>query len=144
MAETIEVAVGVLAEPSDAGWRILITRRPAGGVLAGYWEFPGGKREPTESLAACLVREFREEVGLIVQVVEPMPPVEHAYDHGHVRLCPFYCRLREFAEPTALAVSEWRWVSPASLGDYTFPPANAPLIERVRSALEPSGFQCPH
>jgi 8-oxo-dGTP diphosphatase len=42
---------------------ILVARRKAGCALAGYWEFPGGKREAGETLFDCLVREIREELG---------------------------------------------------------------------------------
>ena len=47
-----EVAVGVLIERDAAGreGRFLLTSRPAGKVYAGYWEFPGGKFEPGETV----------------------------------------------------------------------------------------------
>jgi len=38
----VEVAVGVLVRQSLDGPLVLITQRPDKGVLAGYWEFPGG------------------------------------------------------------------------------------------------------
>jgi len=43
----VDVAVGVLI---DADGRFLLTSRPAGKVYAGYWEFPGGKLEPGETV----------------------------------------------------------------------------------------------
>lgn len=135
MDELIEVAIGVLAEPRDGQWRVLITRRPESGVLGGFWEFPGGKREPGESLARCLTREFEEELALPVTVMDSLPAIDHRYEHGRLRLFPFFCRLREAEEPQALAVSEWRWVSPEALSDYVFPPANAALLDQVRHAL---------
>jgi len=38
----------------------LVTRRPDGTHLEGHWEFPGGKCEPGETLAECLLREMLE------------------------------------------------------------------------------------
>ena len=144
MDDRTEVAVGILAESvpfvqaggGGADWRVLITRRPPEGVLGGYWEFPGGKREHGESLELCLVREFQEEVGLSILVTDALPAMDHTYDHGRVRLRPFFCeRCNPQQAPEALAVSEWRWVSPEELVDYTFPPANAPLLRHVLHAL---------
>ncbi len=48
--------------------RILIAQRPADGMLGGLWEFPGGKREPGESLPECLRREIQEELGIEIEV----------------------------------------------------------------------------
>ena len=44
--------------------QVLITQRPAGKFLAGYWEFPGGKLDPNESAEQALGRELREELGI--------------------------------------------------------------------------------
>ena len=65
---TTEVAVGVLV---DTQGRFLLTSRPQGKVYAGYWEFPGGKFEPGESLEQALRRELHEELGITVGAVEP-------------------------------------------------------------------------
>ena len=41
----VEVSAGLIFRAGQ----LLITQRPAGGHLAGLWEFPGGKREPGET-----------------------------------------------------------------------------------------------
>lgn len=131
MRQIIDVAVGVVTATTQAGQRILIARRPSAGVLGGYWEFPGGKCEQGESLEQCLVREMREELDIDIAVAEALSPIEHRYEHGHVRLHPFICT-HQAREPKAVAVSEFCWIRPEQLGDYAFPPANEALLREVR------------
>ena len=49
----VDVAAAVMIRPDG---RFLLAQRPPGKVYEGYWEFPGGKAEPGESLATALVR----------------------------------------------------------------------------------------
>ena len=136
------VVLGVLIEDRD-GPCVLISRRLGGAVLGGYWELPGGKLEPGETRQACLEREFAEELGLKVEVGRAMGVVEHTYDHGRVRLCPFWCR-RLAGTPKNLQVSEHRWVRPADLAAYRFPPGNHLLMRRIsRKLLDPDRQQTP-
>ncbi len=123
----VDVAIGILIEGGENGLRLLITQRPKQAILGGYWELPGGKVEPGETIAACLVREFAEEVGLTIEVSESLPVIEHRYDHGNVRLHPCFCR-RVSGAPTNLQVAEHRWATAAELSGYRFPPANAELM----------------
>ena len=48
----IEVVGGILWR----GGSFLAAQRPEGHPQAGFWEFPGGKVEPGESLEAALAR----------------------------------------------------------------------------------------
>ena len=61
--------------------KILITQRPEKGLLGGLWEFPGGKKEPRESLEQCLKREIQEELNIEIKVGECFIQVRHAYTH---------------------------------------------------------------
>ena len=87
-ARIVDVAVGVLIR--DDG-DFLLAQRPAGKPYAGYWEFPGGKLEPGESVAQALHRELHEELGLDIGAVCPWVVREHVYPHAHVRL--HFCRV---------------------------------------------------
>jgi 8-oxo-dGTP diphosphatase len=84
----VEVAVGVLI---DAEGRFLLTSRPAGKVYAGWWEFPGGKLERGESVAAALARELHEELGIAVGDVRPWNTTRVDYAHARVRL--HFCKV---------------------------------------------------
>lgn len=134
MAKEVDVAIGILIENSAQGWRLLITRRPDKAIYGGYWELPGGKLEAGETIAQCLSREFAEEVGLTIAVGRMLPVIAHHYEHGRVRLHPFFCR-RTAGEPRNLHVAEHRWVSPEELKNYRFLPANEGLMDVIRQAL---------
>jgi len=48
------------------GGKVLLARRSAHrAAYAGLWSFPGGHQEAGETLAEALLREVREEVGVI-------------------------------------------------------------------------------
>lgn len=79
----IDVAVGVLIRPDGD---FLLTSRPAGKVYEGYWEFPGGKLEPGESVAQALQRELHEELGITIGHAMPWKVEVVDYPHALVRL----------------------------------------------------------
>ena len=106
--------------------RVLVTRRQQGVHLEGYWEFPGGKCDPGESLAACLARELREELDVDARIGQEMFATTHAYDDCHVELHFLVCEL--LGEPRPLLGQEMRWVLRGELGGLQFPPADAELI----------------
>lgn len=91
----VDVAVGVLI---DGEGRFLLTSRPVGKVYAGYWEFPGGKLEPGESVEQALRRELHEELGVTIGAVEPWHVELVDYPHARVRLhfCKVYRWRGEF------------------------------------------------
>jgi 8-oxo-dGTP diphosphatase len=61
--QPVDVAAAVLTRPDGS---VLLAKRPRDKVYAGYWEFPGGKVEPGETVAAALKREIDEELGVQV------------------------------------------------------------------------------
>lgn len=77
------VAVGVLIQRDG---RVLLADRPAGKPYAGYWEFPGGKIELGEDVAAALQRELHEELGIEIGRSAPWVTFEFDYPHAHVEL----------------------------------------------------------
>ncbi|MBL0151830.1 MAG: NUDIX domain-containing protein [Ideonella sp.] len=89
----VDVAVGVLIErdASDREGRFLLTSRPDGKVYAGYWEFPGGKFEPGETVDLALRRELHEELGITIGAVLPWQQAVFDYPHARVRL--HFCKV---------------------------------------------------
>jgi 8-oxo-dGTP diphosphatase len=120
------VVTAAVIEREDA---FLVTRRPKGVHLEGYWEFPGGKCEPGESYAASLEREIAEELEAGIVVGPEVFTVSHAYPDRVVELHFFTCQL--VGEPRALLGQEMRWVAREELRSLTFPPADQELLERL-------------
>ena len=91
-----EVAVGVLIERDAQGreGRFLLTSRPEGKVYAGYWEFPGGKFEPGETLEQALRRELQEEIGITIGAVHPWQQEVFDYPHARVPHQPEFANAR--------------------------------------------------
>ena len=73
--KTIQVAAGIIWREG----RFLAARRPEGKPRAGFWEFPGGKQEPNESIEETLRRELREELGIVCAAPVPWRTISHAY-----------------------------------------------------------------
>jgi mutator protein MutT len=125
----VEVAIGLIWRDG----RLLIARRPPDVHLPDLWEFPGGKCEPGETPAECLTREAEEELAIEIAPEGEFTVLEYTYPDRHVRLTVLECRWLA-GEPEPLGCAECRWVTPAELSDYEFPPANAPLLEKLLCA----------
>jgi len=86
--QPVDVAVGVLI---DSAGRFLLTSRPPGKVYAGFWEFPGGKFEPGETLEQALRRELQEELG--ISIAAALPWREETFDYPHALVRLHFCKV---------------------------------------------------
>ncbi len=84
MTKIVEVAAAVMLRAD--GREFLLAQRPEGKVYAGYWEFPGGKVEPGETVCQALIRELQEELGITVTACSPWLTRQFTYPHATVRL----------------------------------------------------------
>jgi mutator protein MutT len=125
-----EDAIRVVAAVIEVDGRLLVSKRPEGTHLGGYWELPGGKVEPGETDEAALARELHEEVGIRARVQEPFDTIVHAYPERKVALVVYRCAI-ESGEPRAITVDAVAWAPLDRLDEYAFPEADAPLIARL-------------
>jgi 8-oxo-dGTP diphosphatase len=127
------VAACALIDP-DA--RVLIAQRPAGRPIAGLWEFPGGKVEAGERPENTLIRELKEELGIIVDktCLAPLTFASHSYPDFHL-LMPLYVCRRWQGTVTPLEGQTLAWVRPNRLRAYPMPPADEPLIAHLMTLL---------
>lgn len=120
------ITLVVTAAVIERDGRYLVTRRQKGVHLEGHWEFPGGKCEPGESLAACMAREIREELAVEASVGAEILRTEHEYPGRRVELHFLACSIA--GVPVPQQGQDMRWVSRNDLSALQFPPADDELI----------------
>ena len=120
----------------DTDGRVLIAQRPAGKPMAGLWEFPGGKVEAGERPEDTLIRELKEELGIIVDeaCLAPLTFASHSYPQFHL-LMPLYVCRRWQGTVMALEGQKLAWVRPNRLREYPMPPADEPLVSHLMTLL---------
>ena len=126
-SNVIQVAAAVI----ERDGRYLITKRVADTNLPGYWEFPGGKRELGESLERCLVRELREELGIEIREPTRFMIIQDEYQDKTLELNFFLCSVVP-GEIKLLGCADFRWVFPGDLSNFTFLPADEPVVVQLQ------------
>lgn len=122
-----DVAVAILRD----GEKVFIQRRPAKGLLANFWEFPGGKKEGKESLLKALEREIFEEIGVKLLQAKPLPSVKHFYTKFCVHLYPFICTVS--ADPGIDQTH--RWVSLKDISKYPVASGTVKIIDMLKERI---------
>lgn len=149
------VAAAILRRRAAKGAppQVLLAQRPEGKAMAGLWEFPGGKVDPTDpSPEHALARELREELGLrggggdkdddaaLASRLRPLTFASHSYERFHLLMPLYSLELEEGEEeqPRGMEGQALAWATAAELsaGKWAMPPADeGPLVEAVLKAL---------
>jgi 8-oxo-dGTP diphosphatase len=114
--------VGVGAVIADRG-RVLLVRRGTE-PMRGRWSIPGGLIEVGESLTDGLIREVREETGLIVEPVVLIELLDRIHrDSGRVRyhyvIADYLCSVTGGELRAASDADEVRWVERAEWNSHS-------------------------
>ncbi|MEI2415246.1 Nudix family hydrolase [Orrella sp. JC864] len=135
MAEKIvDVAVGLILR---ADGQLLLGDRPTDKSWPGWWELPGGKIEPGETVMQALARELDEELGIRLTEARPWVTYVHAYPHTTVKLS--FCIVTGWEnQPVGREGQQLRWIAPAQAlaMDNLLPAAYPPL----RWLLQPDRY----
>ncbi|MFZ0699963.1 MAG: A/G-specific adenine glycosylase [Thermoplasmata archaeon] len=115
----------------QAADRFLIQRRGPNGLLAGLYEFPGGKIERGESPEAAARRELEEETGLrTLERLEAIGIVHHSYSHFSVDLHVYRARLPRVRR--VRTDHDRRWASRSQIRRLPLPKATAKILDLLR------------
>lgn len=116
------------------GGSVYCCRRGPGRALEGFWEFPGGKIEPSEDPRHALEREIREELLAKVAVGEHIATSSHDYPGFSITMEAYLCEL-EGREPTLTEHTESRWLKADELHSIEWAPADMPIVDAARKLL---------
>ncbi len=138
-----DVVAGVIWRGEPFASPLLVAQRPQDKMLGGLWEFPGGKVEPGDAdLAAALRREIAEELGIEIEVAEPVRAdaaplaIAHAYTHFRITLYPLHARwiaTDSAREPRAIGCADWLWLGLDELDALPFPKTDWQIIHALRA-----------
>ncbi len=123
----VRVAAGVIMR---ADGLFLLASRPVDKPYPGYWEFPGGKIEAGESAYQALVRELKEELGIIVTSATPW--LTRQYDYATVRVVLSFFRVSAWqGEPRPCEGQTLSWQTPGHVNVTPLLPANQPILQAL-------------
>ena len=133
----ILVVAAVLVDDLAAPTHILAARRRTPTALAGFWEFPGGKVEPTEDPVDALHRELAEELQITVELGSELEnpaggtwPISAEHE---MRL--WFARIKA-GVPTATGSHDaLRWLAAAQLWDVPWLPADTTIVDVLAGAV---------
>lgn len=122
--EPIDVACALIEREG----RLLIAQRPPNKAQALKWEFPGGKVEHGEDARSALKREIAEELGMEIEIEEPLAGCVHDYGDFTIRLLPYVCAVSS-GEPLPHEHLEVRWCTPGEIRAMDLAEADHPVLQ---------------
>lgn len=120
----IPVVAGVIYH----GNKLLVAQRKKGDLLEDLWEFPGGKIDQGESGECALIREIKEELGMVITVERLLVKNIHHYPTKTIELFVFICKTKSMH----FVLNEHQsalWIKPSEIINYEFAPADKPVLQ---------------
>jgi 8-oxo-dGTP diphosphatase len=108
--------------------KILAVKRPRHKHQGGKWEFPGGKIEPGESAAECIVREIFEELSVEIEICRQLTKIRHIYPDKEILLIPFLCKVKS-GELILKEHEEAVWIRKDEISNPDWAAADLKIIE---------------
>lgn len=115
------------------GEDILVVRRGAGEMLAGFWEFPGGPVEHPETLQECLERELFAVLDIAIKAGQVIAVCDHEYESGSVKLVAMETEIVQ-GTVTLSVHDKMRWLPATDILGLKLSPAAIPLAQSLLDA----------
>lgn len=120
----VHIRVTAAIIQNDSG-SVLLCQRPKTKHHGLLWEFPGGKVESGESDEACLIRECREELGVVLKDLALYDTV----NGDGITLVFFLARIKE-GEITKYEHADVKWVEAKDVKTYDLCPNDKRMVTK--------------
>lgn len=124
---SINVSTAIILDPQN---HIFATQRGSG-EWKDWWEFPGGKIEPSETPQQALQREIHEELNTEIAVGKLFHTVECDYPKFHLTMHCFLCTVKN-GSLTLLEHKAAQWLAPHELDSVQWLPADRQVISLLK------------
>jgi 8-oxo-dGTP diphosphatase len=127
----IEVHAAAVCVRKEGDYEVLVGRRsPKRKLYPGLWECGGGQVNPGENFEEAVVRQVREELGTIVEVIAPIGVYEILTPDLPQKKIPgvkFLCEVKGYVNGKGPEIdrnefTEWRWITPDETAGMDFIP----------------------
>lgn len=127
--KTINVVAAIIIKDN----KIFATQRGYGEFKDG-WEFPGGKVEQGEAPENAIVREIKEELDTVIEVIEYLDTVEYDYPNFHLSMKCYICTVVS-GKLELLEHEAAKWLDKDSLDSVAWLPADLGLVDKLKDYL---------
>lgn len=127
--KTINVVAAIIIKDN----KIFATQRGYGEFKDG-WEFPGGKVEQGEAPENAIVREIKEELDTVIEVIEYFDTVEYDYPNFHLSMKCYICTVVS-GKLELLEHEAAKWLDKYSLDSVVWLPADLGLVDKLKDYL---------
>ena len=124
--KTINVVAAIIIKDN----KIFATQRGYGEFKDG-WEFPGGKVELGEAPENAIVREIKEELDTVIEVIEYFDTVEYDYPNFHLSMKCYICTVVS-GKLELLEHEAAKWLDKDSLDSVAWLPADLGLVDKLK------------
>lgn len=127
--KTINVVAAIIIKDN----KIFATQRGYGEFKDG-WEFPGGKVEHGEAPENAIVREIKEELDTVIEVIEYFDTVEYDYPNFHLSMKCYICTVVS-GKLELLEHEAAKWLDKDSLDSVAWLAADLGLVDKLKDYL---------
>ncbi len=110
--------------------RVLIAQRPAKGLLASLWEFPGGEATSSRNLQRACEEHLAKNLGLIIKTGKKIASIPHGFSHFTIQLHAFEARVIK-GRLSSTRYQAYKWIPRGELAKHAFPRAHWPILEHL-------------